>query len=53
MRNKKAKAIRRGVYGEYSRRERQYKTIGTTVICTGKRAEYLAAKKTYKPGQVV
>lgn len=45
MRGKKAKHIRRMVYGDLSTRARSYRNEGSTVINTGKRREYLAAKK--------
>ena len=45
MRGKKAKKIRRKIYGDFSHKTRSYATVGSTVINTGKRAEYLKAKK--------
>ncbi len=45
MRQTKAKALRKAVYGTGSKREKEYKQVGGTVVCIGKRAEYLKAKK--------
>jgi len=45
MNGKKAKKIRRDIYGDFSHKARSYKKLGVTVINTGKRAEYLKAKK--------
>lgn len=48
MSQRTAKIIRKSVYGDLSLRTRTYKNIGRTVVCTGKRAEYLKAKRDYK-----
>jgi hypothetical protein len=46
MRGKKAKAIRKKVYGDLSlRSEREYKKDNGTIINVGKRAEYQKAKR--------
>jgi hypothetical protein len=46
MNEKKAKQIRKLVYGDGSKRnEKRYKWEGGHIVCTGKRATYLKAKK--------
>ena len=48
MRGKKAKAIRKVVYGDVAI-DTKYETDGNGALrCKGKRAEYLQAKKQYK-----
>jgi len=46
MRGKKAKELRRKVYGDFSIREKMYKVApGGQRVCVGRRGEYLKAKK--------
>ena len=48
MNQRKAKAIRRKVYGDMSQKKRTYARNGQTIICTGLRAEYKQAKRAAK-----
>lgn len=45
MNGKKAKQIKKKIYGDFSHKERSYKKINGTIINTGKRAAYLNAKR--------
>jgi hypothetical protein len=46
MNEKKAKRVRKLVYGDGSKRnENRYKWVDTHIMCVGKRATYLKAKK--------
>lgn len=48
MNQRKAKAIRKTVYGDYSQRDTQYIRRNGAIRCTGLRAVYLKAKKNIK-----
>ena len=49
MRGKKAKRLRREVYGDFSQREeRRYIQIGQQLVNTGRRKEYLDRKRSEK-----
>jgi hypothetical protein len=45
MNERRAKELRKKIYGDLSIRERKYSINGKSIICTGKRAEYQRAKK--------
>ena len=50
MRNKKAKAIKKAVYGEDAYtgpKNREYKTIGRTIYATGNRKIYQEMKRKF------
>jgi hypothetical protein len=48
---RKAKIIRKLIFGDFSHRQRQYTTMPNGMVrCVGRRQHYKEAKKAYKAG---
>ncbi len=48
MNQRRAKILRREIYGDLSRRGTQYKKIGAHLVCIGLREKYKERKKHWK-----